>query len=222
MCRIWIRKWTLEDNVMSSLPCGVTDSMCEAGLIDENQPCGGCAHELYWHDEEEFCECCRKEHESCDYVYLCHDHSAGKPDEKEFTWYCSKNYKRASDHKRLKNKNCNHKGCMKCATWENLGKDLGTLYGKAYRVLEDVGDADENWSLVYEKTKFAKKFEAKHKSWHIRIDGHTEAMEKWREEVKDCCKKKGEDEYGRDLCKQCDCKVYDDVPPEPDYEDDDR
>ena len=182
-----------------NLPCGVTQSMCEAGLIDENQPCGACNHELYWHDEEEFCHCCKEKHENCKYVYLCQEHKKEQPDEKEFTWYCSKNYEYADSHKQLVSKNCNHDDCLECATWKNLGKDKGRLYGKVYEKIDD-----RSYSYSYKQIE-------KKQNYHTIILKHSEAMDKWRKTVKACCKKNAEDG-----CKECDCKLYDDVPPEPD------
>ena len=84
---------------MSSLPPGVTDAMCEANYIDENQPCGSCDHELNWHDDDKFCHCCKEKHESCDYVFLCEEHELEKPNEKAFIWYCSKNFDNINHHK---------------------------------------------------------------------------------------------------------------------------
>jgi len=182
-----------------NLPCGVTQSMCEAGLIDENQPCGACNHELYWHDEEEFCHCCKEKHENCKYVYLCQEHKKEQPDEKEFTWYCSKNYEYADSHKQLVSKNCKHDDCLECATWKNLGKDKGRLYGKVYEKIDD-----RSYSYSYKQIE-------KKQNYHTIILKHSEAMDKWRKTVKACCKKNAEDG-----CKECDCKLYDDVPPEPD------
>ena len=182
-----------------NLPCGVTQSMCEAGLIDENQPCGACNHELYWHDEEEFCHCCKEKHEICKYVYLCQEHKKEQPDEKEFTWYCSKNYEYADSHKQLVSKNCKHDDCLECATWKNLGKDKGRLYGKVYEKIDD-----RSYSYSYKQIE-------KKQNYHTIILKHSEAMDKWRKTVKACCKKNAEDG-----CKECDCKLYDDVPPEPD------
>ena len=182
-----------------NLPCGVTQSMCEAGLIDENQPCGACNHELYWHDEEEFCHCCKEKHENCKYVNLCQEHKKEQPDEKEFTWYCSKNYEYADSHKQLVSKNCKHDDCLECATWKNLGKDKGRLYGKVYEKIDD-----RSYSYSYKQIE-------KKQNYHTIILKHSEAMDKWRKTVKACCKKNAEDG-----CKECDCKLYDDVPPEPD------
>ena len=182
-----------------NLPCGVTQSMCEAGLIDENQPCGACNHELYWHDEEEFCHCCKEKHENCKYVYLCQEHKKEQPDEKEFTWYCSKNYGYADSHKQLVSKNCKHDDCLECATWKNLGKEKGRLYGKVYEKIDD-----RSYSYSYKQIE-------KKQNYHTIILKHSEAMDKWRKTVKACCKKNAEDG-----CKECDCKLYDDVPPEPD------
>ena len=190
MCRRWIS--------MSSLPCGVTDAMCEAGLIDDNQPCGGCNHELYWHDEEEFCHCCKEKHENCKYVYLCHKHEKEQPDKKEFTWYCSKNYVYAESHKQLVSKNCNHKGCMKCATWKNLAEDKGRLYGKVYEKVDD-----SEWHYSYNK------IDKKQNYYTIEL-GLSEAMEMWRETVKACC-----EENTEGGCKECNCKAFD-----PDWEPD--
>lgn len=50
-------------SLSDDLPPGVTQSMCEVGIIDENTPCG-CGHKLIDHDADddekcgvEDCEC---------------------------------------------------------------------------------------------------------------------------------------------------------------------
>jgi len=68
---------------MSSLPPGVTDAMCEAGLIDDNQPCGSCGHTTEFHDEEALCRCCDKEHEICQFIEECAKHRDKKIPHKE-------------------------------------------------------------------------------------------------------------------------------------------
>lgn len=190
---------------MSSLPPGVTDAMCEANCIDENQPCGTCDHELNWHDDDKFCHCCKKKHESCDYVFLCEEHELEKPNEKAFTWYCSKNFKLGSptsdDGKPL--------GINPILLLNHTGK----LFGKAYEKV----DANENptiriWRYTYKKID-------KKQNYRMIVLGHSEAMEKWRNDVKMCCETTWNDEG----CKECNCKAYNDEPPEPDedrYEED--
>ena len=171
---------------MSSLPPGVTDVMCEANCIDENQPCGSCDHELNWHDDDKFCHCCKEKHESCDYVFLCEEHELEKPNEKAFIWYCSKNFDNINHHK---------------------------LFGKAYEKV----DANENptnrmWRYTYKKID-------KKRNYRMIVLGHSEAMDKWRNDVKMCC----EMAVDEDGCKECNCKAYNDEPPEPDedrYEED--
>jgi len=191
---------------MSSLPPGVTDAMCEANCIDENQPCGTCDHELNWHDDDKFCHCCKKKHESCDYVFLCEEHKLDEPNEKAFTWYCSKNFELGSptsdDGKPL--------GINPILLLNHTGK----LFGKAYEKV----DANENptnrmWRYTYKKID-------KKQNYRMIVLGHSEAMEKWRNDVKMCCETTWNAEDG---CKECNCKAYNDEPPEPDedrYEED--
>ena len=176
---------------MSSLPPGVTDAMCEANYIDENQPCGSCDHELNWHDDDKFCHCCKKKHESCDYVFLCEEHELDEPNEKAFTWYCSKNFKL---------------GIGQAEDWTLLNH-TGKLFGKAYEKV----DANENptnrmWRYTYKKID-------KKQNYRMIVLGHSEAMEKWRNDVKMCCETTWNAEDG---CKECNCKAYNDEPPEPD------
>ena len=47
------------------LPPGVTQAMCEAGIIDENTPCASCNHKLIEHEDQNNDEHCMVEDCDC-------------------------------------------------------------------------------------------------------------------------------------------------------------
>lgn len=58
----------------SYLPCGVTQEMCDVGVLQDNDQCGSCGHRYDEHGKKyckvEFCECeCFNDEEPYDYRF---------------------------------------------------------------------------------------------------------------------------------------------------------
>lgn len=174
------------------LPPGITQEMCEYGIIDDNQPCGYCCHELSYHDEI-ICNCCKKEHEECKHISVCSDHEKSKPDERDYTHYCSSNF-----HRFGSTGTYNKDGSI---TWKKMGKDTGRTYGKVY----------------YSDYTVRKPIR---KNSYTVILGHSEAINRWHEEIHKCVIiGNGLKTVNKEMTRchnDCDCTFFDDCPPEPD------